>query len=151
MIRVETITIAECRLREEKQMIREEAPQEEEDVDVTEQIIVNPSFPDQMVTIGGRLSKGCKEQLKTLLKGNMEVFRRNTGRHELGPSKGHRACSSIVNLPSSSMSERRKNFFLFPGKKRGSYQGSNRMDQSRDSPSGQIPDIYLQPSLSQEV
>ncbi|GJR63321.1 reverse transcriptase domain-containing protein [Tanacetum coccineum] len=27
-----------------------------------------------MVTIGGRLSKGCKEQLKTLLKGNMEVF-----------------------------------------------------------------------------
>ncbi|GJT41534.1 hypothetical protein Tco_0941399 [Tanacetum coccineum] len=27
-----------------------------------------------MVTIGGRLSKGCKEQLKTLLKNNMEVF-----------------------------------------------------------------------------
>ncbi|GJW09011.1 reverse transcriptase domain-containing protein [Tanacetum coccineum] len=69
-----TITIAECRLREEKQMIREETPQEEEGVDVTEQIIVNPSFPDQMVTIGGRLSKDCKEQLKTLLKGNMEVF-----------------------------------------------------------------------------
>ncbi|GKD35148.1 reverse transcriptase domain-containing protein, partial [Tanacetum coccineum] len=69
-----TITIAECRKREEKQMIREEAPQEEGGVDVTEQIIVNPSFPDQMVTIGGRLSKGCKEQLKTLLKGNMEVF-----------------------------------------------------------------------------
>ncbi|GJR09833.1 reverse transcriptase domain-containing protein [Tanacetum coccineum] len=69
-----TITIAECRLREEKQMIREETPQEEEGVDVTEQIIINPSFPDQMVTIGGRLSKGCKEQLKMLLKGNMEVF-----------------------------------------------------------------------------
>ncbi|GJX33179.1 hypothetical protein Tco_0243034 [Tanacetum coccineum] len=68
-----TITIAECRLREEKQMIREETPQEEEGVDVTEQIIVNPSFPDQMVTIGGGLSKGCKEQLKTLLKG---IYRR---------------------------------------------------------------------------
>ncbi|GJS70354.1 reverse transcriptase domain-containing protein [Tanacetum coccineum] len=27
-----------------------------------------------MVTIGGRLSKDCKEQLKMLLKGNMEVF-----------------------------------------------------------------------------
>ncbi|GJZ74778.1 reverse transcriptase domain-containing protein [Tanacetum coccineum] len=27
-----------------------------------------------MVTIGGRLSKDCKEQLKTLLTGNMEVF-----------------------------------------------------------------------------
>ncbi|GKA16634.1 reverse transcriptase domain-containing protein [Tanacetum coccineum] len=69
-----TITIAECRKREEKQMIREETPQEEEGMDVTEQVIVNPSFPDQMVTIGGRLSKGCKEQLKTLLKNNMEVF-----------------------------------------------------------------------------
>ncbi|GKC41480.1 reverse transcriptase domain-containing protein [Tanacetum coccineum] len=69
-----TITIAECRKRGEKQMIREETPQEEEGVDVTEQVIVNPSFPDQMVTIGGRLSKGCKEQLKTLLKNNIEVF-----------------------------------------------------------------------------
>ncbi|GJW83467.1 reverse transcriptase domain-containing protein [Tanacetum coccineum] len=48
-------------LGEEKQMIREETPQEEEGMEVTEQIIVNPSFPDQMVTIGGRLSKGCKE------------------------------------------------------------------------------------------
>ncbi|GKA45905.1 hypothetical protein Tco_0738701 [Tanacetum coccineum] len=55
-------------------MVREETPQEEEDVDATEQIIVNPSFPDQMVTIGGRLSKDCKDQLKTLLKDSMEVF-----------------------------------------------------------------------------
>ncbi|GKF97203.1 hypothetical protein Tco_0293024, partial [Tanacetum coccineum] len=55
-------------------MIREEAPQEEGNMDVTEQIIVNPSFLDQMVTIGGRLSKGCKEQLRTLLESNMEVF-----------------------------------------------------------------------------
>ncbi|GJR25957.1 reverse transcriptase domain-containing protein [Tanacetum coccineum] len=69
-----TITIAECRKREEKQMIREETPQEEEGVDATEQVVVNPSFPDQMVTIGGRLSKGCREQLKTLLKNNIEVF-----------------------------------------------------------------------------
>ncbi|GKC73069.1 reverse transcriptase domain-containing protein [Tanacetum coccineum] len=68
-----TITIAECRLREEKQMIREETPQEEEGVDVTEQIIVNPSFPDQWSPLR-RLSQDCKEQLKTLLKGNMEVF-----------------------------------------------------------------------------
>ncbi|GJX30792.1 hypothetical protein Tco_0240647 [Tanacetum coccineum] len=70
-----TITIAECRKREEKQMIRTEEPQKAEGVMLRkEQIIVNPSFPDQMVTIGGRLSKGCKEQLKTLLKSNMEVF-----------------------------------------------------------------------------
>ncbi|GJZ24130.1 reverse transcriptase domain-containing protein [Tanacetum coccineum] len=60
-----TITIAECRKREEKQMIREETPQEEEGVDVTEQVIVNPSFPDQMVTIGGRLSKGYDMVIKS--------------------------------------------------------------------------------------
>ncbi|GJX28580.1 reverse transcriptase domain-containing protein [Tanacetum coccineum] len=66
-----TITIAECRKREERQMIREEAPQEEGGMDVTEQIIVNPSFPDQMVTIGGRLSKGCVQVLlRSPTKGN---------------------------------------------------------------------------------
>ncbi|GJU94629.1 hypothetical protein Tco_1319385, partial [Tanacetum coccineum] len=37
-----TIIIVECRKREEKRMIREETPQEEGGVDVTEQIIVNP-------------------------------------------------------------------------------------------------------------
>ncbi|GJU04334.1 reverse transcriptase domain-containing protein [Tanacetum coccineum] len=69
-----TTIIVECRLREEKQVVWEETLQEEEGVDATEQIIVNLSFPDQIVTIGGRLSKDCKDQLKTLLKGSMEVF-----------------------------------------------------------------------------
>ncbi|GJV73641.1 reverse transcriptase domain-containing protein [Tanacetum coccineum] len=54
-----TITIAECRKREEKQMVKEETPQEEGGMDVTEQIIVNPSFPDQMVTIGGKTPPGA--------------------------------------------------------------------------------------------
>ncbi|GJR66368.1 hypothetical protein Tco_0012433 [Tanacetum coccineum] len=69
----------ECRLREEKQILTEkqlevhEAGQPDEGADLTEQILVNPSFPDQMVTIGG-LSPVCKNQLKTLLTNNMEVF-----------------------------------------------------------------------------
>ncbi|GJU90373.1 reverse transcriptase domain-containing protein [Tanacetum coccineum] len=72
--------IAECRLREEKQILTEKQPeiheagQPDEGADLTEQILVNPSFPDQMVTIGGRLSPVCKNQLKTLLTNNMEVF-----------------------------------------------------------------------------
>ncbi|GJW19681.1 reverse transcriptase domain-containing protein [Tanacetum coccineum] len=72
--------IAECRLREGKQMLTEkqqeiqEARQPDEGADLTEQILVNPSFPDQTVTIGGRLSTVCKGQLKTLLTNNMEVF-----------------------------------------------------------------------------
>ncbi|GJS89967.1 putative nucleotidyltransferase, ribonuclease H [Tanacetum coccineum] len=72
--------IAECRLREEKQILTEKQPeiheagQPDEGADLTEQILVNPSFPDQMVTIGGGLSPVCKNQLKTLLTNNMEVF-----------------------------------------------------------------------------
>ncbi|GJX54052.1 hypothetical protein Tco_0282421 [Tanacetum coccineum] len=51
-----------------------EAGQPDEGADLTEQIRVNPSFPDQIVTIGGGLSLVCKNQLKTLLINNMEVF-----------------------------------------------------------------------------
>ncbi|GJZ93888.1 hypothetical protein Tco_0666091 [Tanacetum coccineum] len=72
--------IAECRLREGKQILTEKQPeiheagQPDEGADLTEQILVNPCFPDQIVTIGGRLSPVCKNQLKTLLINNMEVF-----------------------------------------------------------------------------
>ncbi|GJZ89937.1 reverse transcriptase domain-containing protein [Tanacetum coccineum] len=70
--------IAECRLREGKQILTEKQPeiheagQPDEGADLTEQILVNPSFPDQIVTIGGGLSPVCKNQLKTLLTNNME-------------------------------------------------------------------------------
>ncbi|GKG07372.1 hypothetical protein Tco_0330341, partial [Tanacetum coccineum] len=57
-----------------KQPETHEAGQPDEGADLTEQILVNPSFPDQIVTIGGGLSPACKNQLKTLLTNNMEVF-----------------------------------------------------------------------------
>ncbi|GJV66890.1 hypothetical protein Tco_1482399 [Tanacetum coccineum] len=72
--------IAECRHREEKQILTEKQPkihevgQPDEGADLTEQVLVNPCFPDQIITIGGRLSPVCKNQLKTLLINNMEVF-----------------------------------------------------------------------------
>ncbi|GJY56359.1 reverse transcriptase domain-containing protein [Tanacetum coccineum] len=72
--------VAECRLREEKQILTEKHPevhetgQPDDGADRTEQILVNPHFPDQIITIGGRLSPDCKNQLKTLLINNMEVF-----------------------------------------------------------------------------
>ncbi|GJV50822.1 hypothetical protein Tco_1446563 [Tanacetum coccineum] len=72
--------IAECRLREGNQLLTEKQPeiyeagQPDEGANLTEQILVNPSFPDQIVTIGGGLSPVCKNQLKTLLINNMEVF-----------------------------------------------------------------------------
>ncbi|GJT05336.1 reverse transcriptase domain-containing protein [Tanacetum coccineum] len=45
-----------------------------EKVITTEEVMVNPTFPDQLVVIGGVLSEECKSQLKHLLKENMEVF-----------------------------------------------------------------------------
>ncbi|GJR86819.1 hypothetical protein Tco_0210830 [Tanacetum coccineum] len=40
----------------------------------TEEVSVNPSFPDQLVTIGEGLSDAAKGQLKGLLKDNIGVF-----------------------------------------------------------------------------
>ncbi|GJW92974.1 reverse transcriptase domain-containing protein [Tanacetum coccineum] len=73
--------ISVCRRPERKQMIKaktsrgippEGEPQER--MDLTEQILVNPTYPDQLVTIGGNMSEGCKNQLKALLKKSMDVF-----------------------------------------------------------------------------
>ncbi|GKE20528.1 hypothetical protein Tco_1432040 [Tanacetum coccineum] len=64
-----------------KQMIESETrkktnPDEEdtEKVDLTEQTLVNSSYPDQLVTIGGNLSEECKNQLKAMLNKSMDVF-----------------------------------------------------------------------------
>ncbi|GJR74435.1 hypothetical protein Tco_0086800 [Tanacetum coccineum] len=69
-----TIIIAECRRLEKKQMVEEDVPEGKGEVAVTEEVLVNPSFPDQLVTIGGGLSEARKDQLKCLLKDNMGVF-----------------------------------------------------------------------------
>ncbi|GJS21536.1 reverse transcriptase domain-containing protein [Tanacetum coccineum] len=55
-------------------MIEEESPEGKGEVATTEEVLVNPSFPDQQVTIGGGLSEACRDQLKCLLKDNMGVF-----------------------------------------------------------------------------
>ncbi|GJZ04068.1 hypothetical protein Tco_0537343, partial [Tanacetum coccineum] len=52
----------------------EENPEGKGEVAVTEEVLVNPSFPDQLVTIGGGLSETCRDQLRCLLKDNMRVF-----------------------------------------------------------------------------
>ncbi|GJV13543.1 hypothetical protein Tco_1355084 [Tanacetum coccineum] len=68
-----TVIIAECRRLEKKHMIEEERSKGEKEVAVTK-ILVNPSFPDQLVAIGRGLSKACRDQLECLLKDNMRVF-----------------------------------------------------------------------------
>ncbi|GKC86429.1 reverse transcriptase domain-containing protein [Tanacetum coccineum] len=68
-----TVIIAECKRLEKKQMIGEERFEGEKEVAVTK-VLVNPSFPDQLVAIERGLSKACKDQLECLLKDNMRVF-----------------------------------------------------------------------------
>ncbi|GJY97710.1 reverse transcriptase domain-containing protein, partial [Tanacetum coccineum] len=70
-----------CRCLEKKQVIKEYVSEEirkeeasTEEVSMTEEVLVNPTFPFQLVVIGGGLSETCKSQLKLLLKGNIEVF-----------------------------------------------------------------------------
>ncbi|GKG35467.1 hypothetical protein Tco_0440621, partial [Tanacetum coccineum] len=70
----QTVKITECKRLEKKQLIEEESPGEKGEVAITKEVLVNPSYPDQLVTIGGGLSGACKEQLKCLLKDNMNVF-----------------------------------------------------------------------------
>ncbi|GJW90490.1 reverse transcriptase domain-containing protein [Tanacetum coccineum] len=75
------MVIAECQRLEKKQMVEKETGQntlrEEESperVGLTKQALVNSAYPNQLVTIGGNLSEGCKDQLKTLLKKSTDVF-----------------------------------------------------------------------------
>ncbi|GKB77213.1 reverse transcriptase domain-containing protein [Tanacetum coccineum] len=69
-----TVIIAECRRLEKKQLVEEESPGEKGEVAITEEVLVNLSYPYQLVIIEGGLSGACKEQLKCLLKDNMNVF-----------------------------------------------------------------------------
>nr|GFB32731.1 reverse transcriptase domain-containing protein [Tanacetum cinerariifolium] len=68
------VIIAECRRLEKKQMIEGGRPEEKGEVAATEEVLIYPSFPDQLVTIDEGLSEEGKDQLKCLLKDNMGVF-----------------------------------------------------------------------------
>nr|GEW46452.1 hypothetical protein [Tanacetum cinerariifolium] len=68
-----TIIIAECRCLERKQMV-EESFEGKRGVAATKEVLINPSFSDQRVTIGRGLSEACRDQLKHLLKDNIGVF-----------------------------------------------------------------------------
>nr|GEV19936.1 hypothetical protein [Tanacetum cinerariifolium] len=65
----------------EKQLVEHEVNQNinqekgvSERVDLMEQTLVNPAYPDQLVTIKGNLSERCKNQLRILIKKSMDVF-----------------------------------------------------------------------------
>ncbi|GKD97386.1 hypothetical protein Tco_1381283 [Tanacetum coccineum] len=73
-----TAAVFECRHLEEKQIIPEEKADgkglEDKEKLVEKEILVNPTFPEQRVTIGIEFSKECRLQLIKLLKDNKDVF-----------------------------------------------------------------------------
>nr|GEU45936.1 reverse transcriptase domain-containing protein [Tanacetum cinerariifolium] len=64
----------ESRMREALQKTASAKEIESSEISLTEETLVNLAFLEQLVTIGGNLSKGCKVQLRSLLKKNMDVF-----------------------------------------------------------------------------
>lgn len=73
--------VSECRRLKEKQMVKEtksDAPQEAEVVGEgvadTEEILVNPAYPEQLVVIGKGFSAECRRNLIELLRKNKDVF-----------------------------------------------------------------------------
>ncbi|GJW63016.1 reverse transcriptase domain-containing protein [Tanacetum coccineum] len=69
-----SVIISEYRRLEKKQVIEEEKEAGTKAVNVTEEVMINPTFLDKLVIIGGGLPNTCKDQLKLLLKYNMDVF-----------------------------------------------------------------------------
>nr|GEX38966.1 hypothetical protein [Tanacetum cinerariifolium] len=70
-------TIFECRQIEVRQASPEEPPKEkikEKKESPTEDVMINPTFPDQKITIGTQFSQACRNQLIELLKNNNDVF-----------------------------------------------------------------------------
>ncbi|GJR00456.1 hypothetical protein Tco_0523440 [Tanacetum coccineum] len=52
----------------------EEKTGEKKEESPTEDVVINPAFPDQRVTIGTQFSSACRNQLIELLKNNNDVF-----------------------------------------------------------------------------
>nr|GEV09189.1 reverse transcriptase domain-containing protein [Tanacetum cinerariifolium] len=61
--------------KKDKQKEKEEVKEQEHSgSDEGEKVLVNPAFPDQLVTIGTQFFAECREQLIRLLKNNLDVF-----------------------------------------------------------------------------
>nr|GEV38014.1 reverse transcriptase domain-containing protein [Tanacetum cinerariifolium] len=70
-LRVDSLTIHSMEVNQNINQEKEVSKR----VDLTEHTLVNPSYPDELVTIGGNnLSEQCKNQLRMLLKRSMDVF-----------------------------------------------------------------------------
>ncbi|GKC80635.1 hypothetical protein Tco_1131409 [Tanacetum coccineum] len=68
---------SECQKPKKKQIIEEQVAEEElQKIALTEEVLVNPNFPNQLVTIEGNLSPEGMNQLKTLLRNNQYIFAR---------------------------------------------------------------------------
>ena len=76
-----SVIISECRKLEEKFLLEKETktegpptPMIEERATGTEEIMVHPAYPEQLVTIGKNFSKEGRRQLIALLKNSQDVF-----------------------------------------------------------------------------
>ena len=78
-----SVAMMECRVREEKQLslkgekvktVEETRREGRNKVGLTEEVLINPAYPDQLVTIGGNFSDEYRRRLIDLLRRNKDVF-----------------------------------------------------------------------------
>ncbi|GJY50089.1 reverse transcriptase domain-containing protein [Tanacetum coccineum] len=71
----QTPVVFECRREGKKQTVEPpESVKTQDNVSPTEQVLINPAFPEQLVVIGKDLSLEGSTQLKNLLKKNIDIF-----------------------------------------------------------------------------
>ncbi|GJS21707.1 reverse transcriptase domain-containing protein [Tanacetum coccineum] len=71
----QTPVVFECRRQGKKQTVEPpENVKTQDNVSPTEQVLINPAFPEQLVVIGKDLSLEGSTQLKNLLKRNIDIF-----------------------------------------------------------------------------
>nr|GEU87953.1 reverse transcriptase domain-containing protein [Tanacetum cinerariifolium] len=71
----QTPVVLECRREGKKQVVKPPKERKAQDtISPTNQVLVNPTYPEQLITIGTGLSPEGSSQLKKLLKKNIDIF-----------------------------------------------------------------------------
>ncbi|GKC64003.1 reverse transcriptase domain-containing protein [Tanacetum coccineum] len=143
-------SIFECRQLEDKQILLEQPKEEtvENKVSPTEEdVMINPTFPDQKVTIGTQFPSVCRLQLINLLKNNKDEFAWQPTDMVRVP---RRISQHTLNVNPSITLIAQKRMVLGPEKSRGGYEISRGIDQGKNSEAGMIPNMDIQPRASKE-
>ncbi|PWA74947.1 reverse transcriptase domain-containing protein [Artemisia annua] len=70
----QSVSVYEFRSEKKRQIEKDPEEERQREIGMTEEVLVNPAHPDQLVTVGRELTKEGEEGLKSLLKKSLDVF-----------------------------------------------------------------------------